>query len=179
MLALRELGELSYDEIAAIMGLKRNAVAQLISRARINLRVALRRTAFDSVAAAGPECGRALALLAARADGEAFAGDDWLDSHLDGCESCPVAHEAMAEAGVSYRAWAPVVAVPWLFRETMAKAAEIAGADWSEIVEGAPERRAQAAGTGPEAWRRRRRSAGAGVALVALVLLGVLAPKLR
>ena len=143
VLALRELGELSYDEIAEIMGLKRNAVAQLISRARINLRAALRRTALDTVAATGPDCERALALIAARADGEPGAGDDgWLDAHLDGCESCPVAREAMAEAGVSYRAWAPVVALPWLFRDTMAKAAEIVGEDWSEILE-------QAAGEQP------------------------------
>ena len=37
-LALRELEELSYDEIAEIMDMNRNSVAQLISRARIGLR---------------------------------------------------------------------------------------------------------------------------------------------
>jgi len=42
-LALRELEELSYDEIAEIMDMNRNSVAQLISRARLNLRDALRR----------------------------------------------------------------------------------------------------------------------------------------
>ena len=189
VLALRELGGLSYDEIAEIMGLKRNAVAQLISRARINLRAALRRTALDSVAPAGPECDRALALIAARADGEELADDGWLDLHLGECESCPVAREAMAEAGASYRAWVPLAAVPWLFRDTMAKAAEIAGENWSEILEGAPagddpaqDEPAQGASTAPpsgaRARARRRSMAGAGAALVALVLIGVLAPAL-
>src|ERR687895_708944 len=42
VLALRELEELSYDEIAELMDMNRNSVAQLISRARINLRDALR-----------------------------------------------------------------------------------------------------------------------------------------
>ena len=41
VLALKELEDLSYDEIAEIMGMNRNSVAQLISRARINLRSAL------------------------------------------------------------------------------------------------------------------------------------------
>lgn len=30
----------------------------------------------------------------------------------------------MQEAGASYRAWTPIVAAPWLFRDTMARAAE-------------------------------------------------------
>ena len=51
VLALRELEELSYDEIAEIMDMNRNSVAQLISRARINLRDALRGTALATVAA--------------------------------------------------------------------------------------------------------------------------------
>ena len=70
-LALKELEELSYDEIAAVMGMNRNSVAQLISRARINLRDALRGSALASIAAASPECERALALVAARQDGAA------------------------------------------------------------------------------------------------------------
>ena len=69
-LALRELEGLSYDEIAEIMGMNRNSVAQLISRARINLRDALRGTALASIAASTPDCERALPLLAARDDGQ-------------------------------------------------------------------------------------------------------------
>ena len=36
--------------------MNRNSVAQLISRARINLRDGLRQTALGSVAAASPQC---------------------------------------------------------------------------------------------------------------------------
>src|SRR5918992_1221003 len=49
VLALRELEELSYDEIAELMEMNRNSVAQLVSRARINLRDALRGTALASI----------------------------------------------------------------------------------------------------------------------------------
>ena len=77
VLALRELEDLSYDEIAEIMEMNRNSVAQLISRARINLRDALRGTALASIATSSPECERAIALIAAGQDGEGEA--PWLD----------------------------------------------------------------------------------------------------
>lgn len=165
-LALRELEELSYDEIAAIMEMNRNSVAQLISRARINLRDELRGAALASVAASSPQCERALPLIAMRDDGqlESGSGDaSWLDAHLAGCGSCRVGMEAMAEAAVSYRAWTPVAVAPWLFRETMAKAAELVGADWSEEI---------AAHEAAARRRPRRRRAGALAAgLGALLLL--------
>ena len=71
VLVLRELEDLSYDEIAELMEMNRNSVAQLISRARINLRDALRGTALASVATSSADCERSLALLAARQDGRA------------------------------------------------------------------------------------------------------------
>jgi RNA polymerase sigma factor (sigma-70 family) len=134
-LALRELEDLSYDEIAELMEMNRNSVAQLISRARINLRSELRGGALASVVAASPDCERALPLIAMRDDGqldEASEDAAWLAAHLHGCERCHVATEAMQEAGVSYRVWVPVAIAPWLFKATMAKAAEAIGADWSE-----------------------------------------------
>ena len=91
-LALRELEDLSYDEIAAVMGMNRNSVAQLISRARINLRDELRGTALASVAASSPGCERALPLIAMRDDGQLDddSGDAaWLEEHLAGCEPLP------------------------------------------------------------------------------------------
>ncbi len=136
-LALRELEELSYDEIAAIMDMNRNSVAQLISRARINLRDELRGGALASIAASSPDCERALPLIALRDDGQLADGDgdaDWLEGHLVGCDTCRLGVEAMQEAGTSYRAWAPIAVAPWLFEETMAKAAELLGADWSETI---------------------------------------------
>jgi RNA polymerase sigma-70 factor (ECF subfamily) len=139
VLALRDLEGLSYDEIAAIMEIGSHAVAQLISRARINLRDELGGTALASVAAPSAECERALPLISARDDGELEAASReaaWLDAHLAGCDRCALGVEVMQEARASYRAWAPIATVPWLFEETMAKAAELRGADWSEAIAG-------------------------------------------
>jgi RNA polymerase sigma factor (sigma-70 family) len=136
-LALCELEELSYDEIAEIMDMNRNSVAQLISRARIKLRDELRGEALSSIAMSSPECERALPLIAMRDDGQLDVESDddaWLDGHLSGCHTCRLGVEAMQEAGRSYRAWAPIAAAPWLFKETLAKAAELTGSDWSETI---------------------------------------------
>jgi RNA polymerase sigma-70 factor (ECF subfamily) len=135
VLALRELEEMSYDQIASVMDMKPNAVAQLISRARIRLRAELTAGAGRAVAPAGPDCERALPLIAIRQDGQEGDPADqiWLDTHIAGCASCQVTSEEMAEAGVSYRAWAPVVPAAWLFRDTLAKASEVSGADWSAV----------------------------------------------
>jgi RNA polymerase sigma-70 factor (ECF subfamily) len=170
-LALRELEELSYDEIAEIMDMNRNSVAQLISRARIKLRDELRGTALASIAISSPECERALPLIALRDDGQLSGGGDavWLDGHLAGCDTCRLSVEAMQEAGTSYRAWAPIVAAPWLFEETMAKAAELAGADWSAEI---AKQKALRAGAGT-AGRRRRRLAIAATVAAALLIGGV------
>jgi RNA polymerase sigma factor (sigma-70 family) len=166
-LALRELEQLSYDEIAAIMEMNRNSVAQLISRARINLRDELRGTALAAMAGASAECERVLPLIAMRDDGQLDAESTdgaWLAQHLGGCERCRLGVEAMQEAGVSYRAWAPIAAAPWLFRETMARAAEATGSDWSEVERPRVRRR-----------RRRRRGAALLAGAVALLLGGALA----
>jgi RNA polymerase sigma factor (sigma-70 family) len=137
VLALRELEELSYDEIAEQMDMNRNSVAQLISRARINLRDALRGTALASIAATSPDCERALPLIALEQDGQLDEDSNdagWLTEHLMHCHTCRLGRDAMQEAGVSYRAWAPIAAGPLLFRETMAHAAEHVGTDWSETI---------------------------------------------
>ena len=188
-LALRELEELSYDEIAEIMGMNRNSVAQLISRARLKLRDELRGGALASIAVSSPECERALPLIAMRDDGQLdAAGDDaaWLDGHLSGCHTCRLGVEAMQEAGTSYRAWAPLAAAPWLFEETMAKAAELTGSDWAEtITERSREHDPAAlqpgmpsiyrAFTAPVETHRRRRRIFAAAGLGAAALLAVVA----
>jgi len=164
VLALRELEELSYDDVADIMGMNRNSVAQLISRARINLRDGLRQTALGSVSAASPLCERALPLLAMRQD-DVLDDDEtggWLAEHLAGCGTCRVRVEAMEEAGVAYRLWLPLVPALWLRGEAIAHAAERVGADWSEHV------------TRPRARGRHLRLAAAGgVALLFAFVLGL------
>jgi hypothetical protein len=127
----------SYEEIARIMETKPATVAQLVSRARINLRDELRGTALASIAAPSPECERALPLIAMREDGQLEAASReaaWLDSHIADCERCRSAVEATEEADASYRGWLPIAAPAWLIGETMAKAAALADADWSEAT---------------------------------------------
>jgi len=140
VLALRELEELSYDEIAEIMDMNRNSVAQLISRARISLRDELRGTALASIAATSPDCERALPLIAMRRDRQLKDPEDraWLAEHLETCETCRAAQEAMQEAGISYRAWLPILPAAWLWHATAARAAELVGADWSDIARERP-----------------------------------------
>jgi RNA polymerase sigma-70 factor (ECF subfamily) len=127
VLALRELGELSYGEVARIMGMNQNSVAQLISRARINLRDGLRQTALGSVASASPQCDRAMPLLAMHQDG--LLEDPWLVEHVMECGACRVRLEAMEEAGVAYRQWLLLVPALWL-REDTAQAAERVNGGW-------------------------------------------------
>src|SRR5918995_177375 len=79
VLVLRELEDLSYDEIAELMEMNRNSVAQLISRARISLRDALEEAGISYRAwlpvAAGPLLFRETVANAAEA-----VGADW--SHV-------------------------------------------------------------------------------------------------
>src|SRR5256714_8854162 len=92
VLALRELEELSYDEIAGIMDMNRNSVAQLISRARISLRDELRGTALASIATTSPDCERALPLIAMRQDRQLKDPQDpaWLAQRPASSENLPV-----------------------------------------------------------------------------------------
>jgi RNA polymerase sigma factor (sigma-70 family) len=180
VLALRELEELSYDEIAEIMEMNRNSVAQLISRARIGLRDALRGTALASIATSSADCERAVALLAATQDRQRGTDRDWLEGHLHTCETCRLSREAMEEAGTSYRAWLPIAAAPALFRETVASAAEAVGADWSDVIARHEAAIAGAAGAGVGGAQtarasllRHRRLDLALIALFALVLVVV------
>ena len=100
-LALSGLERRSYEEIAASMETSADAVAQLISRARINLYDELRGTALASVAAPSPDCERALPLVAAREDGQLGSGSDgeaaWLDAHLTVCHRCSLGAEQMRQ----------------------------------------------------------------------------------
>ncbi len=144
-LALRELEELSYDEIAEIMGMNRNSVAQLLSRARIGLRDGLRRSALGSIASASPDCERALPLLALRQDGALDHDAAWLAQHLSECSVCPARVAAMEEAGGVYRLWLPLVPAVWL-RGEIASAAEHIGAAASRLA--TPVRRARRVAAG-------------------------------
>ena len=103
MLALRELEDRSYAEIGEIVGMKENAVAQLIFRARESLRTELRLAQVDPERLP-EECRRFLPLLAAHLDGQLKgARRDETLAHLEGCERCQAALADMQEASRRYR----------------------------------------------------------------------------
>ncbi|HZO62057.1 MAG TPA: sigma-70 family RNA polymerase sigma factor [Gaiellaceae bacterium] len=103
VLALRELEERSYAEIGELVGMKENAVAQLIFRARESLRTELRLAQVDRESLP-EECRRFLPLLAAHLDGQLKgARSDETLAHLDGCERCQAALADMREASRRYR----------------------------------------------------------------------------
>ncbi len=81
------------------------AAAPLLARARLRLRSERRDTAEP-----GSDCAerdRSLRALACRQDSEPLSVEDdaWLREHLAGCVGCEMAHAAMLEASVCYRAW--------------------------------------------------------------------------
>ncbi len=176
-LALCELEEMSYDEIAEVMDMNRNSVAQLISRARINLRGELRGGALATVAPSTEACERALPLIAMQDDRQLDDDSDdaeWLAEHMAGCDTCRLSQEAMQEAGASYRAWTPVAASPFLMEEVMAHAAELTGSDWSKTILERTAARGAAAGASAEggvAQGFRGPAIGAVIAIIAAVLI--------
>jgi RNA polymerase sigma factor (sigma-70 family) len=107
VLALRELEDKSYAEIGAVVGLKENAVAQLISRARESLRVELRLAQVDA-SSLPEECRHFLPLLSRHLDGH-LGGQPLEETlgHLEGCERCQDALLAMREAQRRYRTLLP------------------------------------------------------------------------
>ncbi len=178
VLALREVEGMSYAQIASTMEMNSNSVAQLISRARTSLRSELHLGVASAVPPASADCERAMPLLAMRQDSE--LGDPaeraWLDSHLSGCSGCRLSSEELAEAGISYRAWVPVAPALYLFRDTLAKASEAIGADWSQVQRPSGEPAgsgAAAPGTAATGWRAATRGRAATTLSVAvLVALG-------
>jgi DNA-binding CsgD family transcriptional regulator len=112
-LALRELLDLSYADIAIVMAVEPSSVASLLARGRLRLRTVRRNVAAVPTDAC-PDADRALRVLARRHDAEPMAAEDedWLFEHLGECEICQMAHGAMLEASSCYRAWPRPAAGP-------------------------------------------------------------------
>lgn len=129
VLALREVSELSYDEIAETMGMKPNAVAQLISRARLNFYKQLRAGAVV-IAPLDDAAQRAIELTVQRQDGKINTDDlDWLQAHLQENESSRINAEAIQESAALYRVIAPAVVIASLRDETIQRAIESIASD--------------------------------------------------
>jgi RNA polymerase sigma factor (sigma-70 family) len=108
VLALRELEDRSYSEIGELVGLKENAVAQLISRARLRLRDELRLVEVDR-SKLPEECQALLPLLSSYLDGQLKgAAAERTVAHVESCELCQKALTEMREASRLYRALIPI-----------------------------------------------------------------------
>ena len=108
VLALRELEDRSYAEIGELVGLKENAVAQLISRARLRLRDELRLVEVDR-SKLPEKCQAMLPLLSSYLDGQLKgAAAERTVAHVESCELCQKALTEMREASRLYRALIPV-----------------------------------------------------------------------
>jgi Putative zinc-finger len=107
VLALRHVAGCSYDRIAALLVADRDAVAELLWRARVELRDRLEGSVLVSIAAVAEPCRRTLPLIAMRLDGELEdAGERRrLQAHLRTCGKCRLTQEAMRDADAGYRAW--------------------------------------------------------------------------
>jgi len=109
VLALRELQELSYDQIASILQIPKNSVGVLLSRARLKLKGAFRMSHVD-VDKLSKECKKMLPLLSAFVDNELTADERaGVEKHLEDCPLCRLALEEMTEASKSYRGLIPLL----------------------------------------------------------------------
>jgi hypothetical protein len=110
-LALRELLHLSHRQMSAVMGIEATAVAPLLAGARLRLR-AERRGALAEPSTDCDQRDRSLRVLACRQDSEPVSSEDdaWLLEHMASCRECEMAHAAMLEASVCYRAWPRTIA---------------------------------------------------------------------
>ncbi len=133
VLALREVGGRSYEEIGQIMGISENAAAQLIWRARSKLKGALTAGAVASVVATSEDCETAQVLINRLQDGESVtdAEHEWLEDHLDECQRCRAARGMIFEVATSYRLWAPVAVLATMKADVLAAAGSVVGANWT------------------------------------------------
>jgi len=107
VLALRELEDRTYAEIGDLVGLNENAVAQLISRARDNLRRELRLVQVDN-SKLDEACQAFLPNFSLHLDGQLKEpGRTPALEHLAGCLDCQSALAAMEEARRRYRTLLP------------------------------------------------------------------------
>ena len=133
VLALREVGGRSYEEIGQIMGISENAAAQLIWRARSKLKGALTAGAVASVVATSEDCETAQVLINRLQDGEP------VDGHRAGVARgpprrvprCRAARGMIFEVATSYRLWAPVAVLATMKADVLAAAGSVVGANWT------------------------------------------------
>ena len=112
VLSLRELQDLSYDEISSVMEIPKNSVGVLLLRARLKFKQEFRMSQVD-VEKLSKECKKMLPLLSAYIDNELSEEErEEVKQHLDDCPLCHLALEEMTEASKSYRGFIPILPPP-------------------------------------------------------------------
>lgn len=121
-LTLRDVDGWSYDDIGVFMGLSRNAVGVLLSRARLKFKKEFRLQEIDSGRLA-PECRDLLPLMSAVLDGEASDREkEIVQGHLATCPICRETMDEMAGASATLRSMVPVMPLLALKSALIAKA---------------------------------------------------------
>jgi DNA-directed RNA polymerase specialized sigma24 family protein len=121
-LALAGLEQLSYAQIATVLGIATESVAALLVRARLRLHDELHGTALVVSAVRSPDCEDVLPVLVAGADGELDAADSaWADPHLACCPTCVRTVRALESIAATYAAWSPAPAPAWLREAALAE----------------------------------------------------------
>ena len=126
VLAVRETEDASYADIGELMGLHRNAVAQLTWRARLNLSGMLREGSAYVLPPVSGECEQALMQRTLEEDGPLTDAEQaWLAEHLESCLRCAASHEQLRAAAGTYGWWVPAPAAEQSFDELLAHAASV------------------------------------------------------
>ena len=107
-LTLRELEGHTYEEIGDDLGISSNAVAQVVWRARVQLRRALRRSQVD-VERLPDSCRALLDDISDRLDSAAGHGTPELETHMADCRACRSTLASFQEAGARFRGGLPLV----------------------------------------------------------------------
>ena len=109
VLALRGLSDLDHAALSALLRVDPGLLASMLAQSRLMLRDALAGTDIAATATEDPEDRHALALAALRQDGQlrGAEGRERLSAWLGSSEAHRGVVDALDEAGLSYRAWAP------------------------------------------------------------------------
>jgi RNA polymerase sigma factor (sigma-70 family) len=117
-LTLREVEGKSYAEIGSHLGLGVDAVGQVITRARVQVRRAMRQAQI-SVEGLSPECGAMLGPLADYLDRPAASTSAEVEAHLATCPDCRHTLASYQETGARLRGLAPFAPLMRMLSQTI------------------------------------------------------------
>lgn len=122
-LTLKDIDGWSYGEIADFMGMSRNAVGVLLSRARLKFKKEFRLQEIDA-GRLEPACRDLLPIMSAVLDGEATDEEKrTVQDHMMTCPECRECMDEMAGASTTLRSMIPVLPALALKGALLAKAA--------------------------------------------------------